>query len=224
MTLHRQALLIAALAATLGVAHVAAEEIVSAQQFMIEENNRAQSNQNAQSAVEPAAAEENEQQPKTKKNANPWKGLTIASAGPLTLNIPANAPVAPANTNNAEIVALIDKHAGANGLPAAFARAVVRIESNFNPRVTGQAGEVGLMQIKYETARGIGYTGTRADLYNPDTNLQWGMKYLAMSWKLGGNTPCGAVLKYQAGHGAMQPTAASRIYCAKVNAHMASAN
>ncbi len=108
---------------------------------------------------------------------------------------------APSTAGNDNVIALIDRYAAANNIPAAFARAVVRVESNFNPRATGRAREVGLMQIKFETARGIGFTGTREQLYDPATNLEWGMKYLAMSWKLGGNTPCGAVMKYQGGHG-----------------------
>lgn len=129
-------------------------------------------------------------------------------------------PQTAARTNNA-YASLVDRHAAAAGVPASFARAVVRIESNYNPRATGRAGEVGLMQIKYQTARGLGYTGTRAQLYDPDTNLRWGMKYLAQAWKLGGNTHCGAVLRYQAGHGATRATAASNAYCSKVRRHMA---
>jgi soluble lytic murein transglycosylase-like protein len=220
----RLALPFAALAAVFGVTYVTAAEIASAQQFSIEEN-RAQPEQNNQPASEPAAAnpapEANEQQAKTKKNVNPWAGIRTASLAP-SLNVPANNPATAANADSAPIFALIDKHAAANGLPAAFARAVVRIESNLNPRVTGRAGEVGLMQIKFETARGIGYAGTREQLYDPDTNLQWGMKYLAMAWKLGGATPCGAVLRYQAGHAATRATAASNVYCSKVQKHMAS--
>ena len=123
---------------------------------------------------------------------------------------------------NANIIALIDKHASANGIPASFARAIVRVESNYNPRATGRQGEVGLMQIKFETARGIGYTGSREALYDPDTNLQWGMKYLAMSWKLGGSTPCGAIMKYQGGHAVNRMTPAANAYCAKVRGIMAS--
>lgn len=135
--------------------------------------------------------------------------------------LPQVQPEAAPAAANSQIVALIDRHAAAAGVPASFARAVVRIESNYNPRATGRAGEVGLMQIKYQTARGLGFTGTRAQLYDPDTNLRWGMKYLALAWKLGGNTHCGAVLRYQAGHGATRATAASNAYCSKVRRHMA---
>jgi soluble lytic murein transglycosylase-like protein len=153
----------------------------------------------------------------------------VASAAPIqeapastTNSAIAPAIAAPTTAGNSNIIALVDRYAAANGIPAAFARAVVRIESNFNPRATGAQGEVGLMQIKYQTARGVGFSGTREQLYDPATNLEWGMKYLAMSWKLGGNTPCGAVMKYQGGHGTMRPSAASNAYCAKVRAHMAS--
>lgn len=211
----RLALQAAALAAAMG-ANLAAAEENPVRQFLNEEfRNSATQAAAADTPTQVANVSETEQQPDTKKNANPWSGLTTAAAAPVATAIA---------TNHSHIITLIDKHAAANGIPAAFARAIVRIESNFNPRATGRQREVGLMQIKYETARGIGFTGTREELYDPDTNLKWGMKYLAMSWKLGGATPCGAVLRYQAGHAATQPTTASKAYCAKVRAHMASAN
>ena len=50
---------------------------------------------------------------------------------------------------------LIATHAAENGIPVQLAEAVVRHESNFNPRVTGRAGEIGLMQIKPKTAAWI---------------------------------------------------------------------
>jgi len=220
MNLFRLALPAAALAAFVGV-HVAAAEDNPVRQFLNEEFN------NAQAAAENTPAPANNQianisneaeQPNAKKK-NVWAGLV-----PVETQTPrASVTPAPAG-DHAPILAMIDKHATAYGIPAAFARAVVRIESNLNPKATGRQREVGLMQIKFETARGIGFTGTREELYEPDTNLKWGMKYLAMSWKLGGSTPCGAVMKYQGGHAVTQPSAASNAYCAKVKSHMASAN
>ena len=214
MKLFRLALLSAALAAAVGV-HVAAAEENPVRQFLNDEFNK------SQPADENAPAPTPDQVANVDKNA--WAGLTpIAHQIPRASTALAPAP-APAGSN-APILALIDKHAEANRIPAAFARAIVRIESNFNPRATGSQREVGLMQIKFETARGIGFTGTREQLYEPDTNLQWGMKYLAMSWKLGGNTPCGAVMKYQGGHAVTRMSPAANAYCAKVKSHMASAN
>ncbi len=95
--------------------------------------------------------------------------------------------------------ALIATHASANGIPVELARAVVRHESNFNPRVTGRAGEIGLMQIKLQTARGMGYTGTRKALYDPATNIKWGMKYLGQAQRLAGGSQCGTLSRYNGG-------------------------
>jgi len=200
----RLALPLAALAAAFGVSIAAAEDN-PVREFLIQEAAVQQPEASAPANTQLANAASNQQAP---------AGTTNSAIAP--------AIAAPATAGNNYVTALIDRYAAANGIPAAFARAVVRVESNFNPRATGAQGEVGLMQIKYQTARGVGFTGTREQLYDPATNLQWGMKYLAMSWKLGGNTPCGAVMKYQGGHGTMRPSAASNAYCSKVRAHMAS--
>jgi soluble lytic murein transglycosylase-like protein len=129
---------------------------------------------------------------------------------------------APASGGNASMIAMIDRHARAAGVPVALARAVVRIESNFNPRVTGRAGEVGLMQIKHQTARGVGFTGSRAALYDPETNLRFGMLYLAQAAKLAGGDTCGAVMRYQGGLGARRMTGAASKYCSHARRIMAS--
>ena len=111
---------------------------------------------------------------------------------------------------------LVGKHARAAGVPVKLALAVVQVESNFNPRARGQAGEVGLMQIKPATARGIGYKGSIKALYNPSTNLTWGMKYLAEAHRRGGGTVCGTILKYNAGHYAKRMNKTSTHYCGKI--------
>lgn len=126
----------------------------------------------------------------------------------------------PANTRFSSI---INHYASTYGVSSALAHAVVRHESNFRPEVRGQAGEIGLMQIKLSTARGLGYTGTAKGLYEPSTNVQYGMKYLAQAQKLGGGSVCGTILKYNAGHGAKRMNKTSAAYCSKVKRHMASA-
>ena len=124
-------------------------------------------------------------------------------------------------THSTELSSLIAAKAAAHGVPAALANAVVRVESNYKPNVTGRAGEVGLMQIKYQTARGLGYTGTRAALYDPATNLEWGMRYLAGAQRLAGGSVCGTLAKYQGGHGT-RGTRTSHNYCGRVRTVMSS--
>lgn len=117
---------------------------------------------------------------------------------------------------------LIAREAKAAGVPIALAHAVVFIESSYRPNVTGRAGEVGLMQIKPATARDMGFRGSTRDLYDPATNLRYGMKYLAGAKARGGGTTCGTILKYNAGHYATRSNPVSRRYCERVKVHMAS--
>lgn len=112
--------------------------------------------------------------------------------------------------------AIIAKYAKEYGVPVDLAHAIVRVESNFNPKARGSAGEVGLMQIKPATARAMGYRGKTKGLYDPDTNIRYGMKYLSMAHELGGGETCGTILRYNAGHGAKRMNPVSKRYCGKV--------
>jgi soluble lytic murein transglycosylase-like protein len=112
--------------------------------------------------------------------------------------------------------ALIVRYAKENGVPVELATAVVQIESNFNPRRRGSAGEIGLMQVKPTTARMMGYRGSVKGLYDPETNIRIGMKYLAMAQDLGGGATCRTILKYNAGHNATRMNPTSQRYCGKV--------
>ncbi|MCB2400790.1 lytic transglycosylase domain-containing protein [Rhizobium ruizarguesonis] len=111
---------------------------------------------------------------------------------------------------------LINKYAAQYNVPVALAQAVVRVESNFNPNARGSAGEVGLMQIKPATARMMGYSGSRKGLFDPETNIKYGMKYLAAAHQLGGGQTCNTILKYNAGHAATRMNPVSKTYCGKV--------
>ena len=111
---------------------------------------------------------------------------------------------------------MITKYAKSNGIPVALAHAVISVESNYRPNARGAAGEVGLMQIKPATARMMGYRGSTKGLYNPETNIKYGMKYLGKAHQLGGGKTCGTILKYNAGHGAKRMNPVSKSYCGKV--------
>ncbi|MCM2294202.1 lytic transglycosylase domain-containing protein [Allorhizobium sp. BGMRC 0089] len=113
---------------------------------------------------------------------------------------------------------LISSYAKAYGVPVKLARAVVNTESGFNAKARGRHGEIGLMQIKPATARAMGYKGSVAGLYDPDTNLKYGMKYLAIANRLGGGDTCQALLRYNAGHAATRMNPTSREYCGEVMA------
>ncbi len=115
---------------------------------------------------------------------------------------------------------IIARHAAANGVPFALADAVVRIESRYNPRVSN-GGAMGLMQIKPATARGVGFAGSATALYHPETNVAFGMKYLAQAYRMSGGDVCGTVMRYQSGTYSKHMSAANRVYCSKARAIMA---
>ncbi|TPJ71326.1 lytic transglycosylase domain-containing protein [Mesorhizobium sp. B2-6-2] len=127
----------------------------------------------------------------------------------------------PAAPSGGQYSSIIARYAASYGVPVSLAKAVIKIESNYRPNLVGSAGEIGLMQIKPATARMMGYTGSAKGLFDPDTNIKYGMKYLAMAQGLGGGTTCGTILKYNAGHGATRMNPISAAYCSKVKVQMA---
>lgn len=129
----------------------------------------------------------------------------------------------PSRSSRVRFENLIEDAAAKHGVPLALAHAVIRVESNYNPGARGSAGEVGLMQIKPATARGLGYRGSVRALYDPATNLEWGMRYLAAAHKLASGDTCGTILRYNAGHFAKRMNPTSKRYCGKVKVILASA-
>jgi soluble lytic murein transglycosylase-like protein len=130
-------------------------------------------------------------------------------------------PPAPGLDAHPSYRALVEKEAGREGLPPEIAEAVMAVESGYNAGAIGGAGEIGLMQILPSTARMLGFAGTNADLAVPDTNIHYGVTYLARAWRLAGGDLCTAVMKYRAGHGESRFSILSVNYCMAVRAKLA---
>jgi soluble lytic murein transglycosylase-like protein len=69
---------------------------------------------------------------------------------------------------------LIDSAAQTHTVKAALIRAVILVESGFNPRAVSKRGAVGLMQLLPETARRYGVS----NIYDPGQNIRAGTQYL----------------------------------------------
>jgi soluble lytic murein transglycosylase-like protein len=82
------------------------------------------------------------------------------------------------------VVAMIKRSAPRYGVPTWFALKIAKIESGYNPRVRGAAGEYGVYQLKCATARGIGFRGNCGALLSPSVNVQYGLKHLQMAVRL----------------------------------------
>lgn len=72
------------------------------------------------------------------------------------------------------LIAIIHLYSSIYGLDPRLVQSIVQYESNYNPKVVGTSGEVGLMQIMPSTAK-----VKRKDLFDPNTNILEGVKYLS---------------------------------------------
>jgi len=105
-----------------------------------------------------------------------------------------------ARAQRAEYDALVASLAAANGVPAVLVHRVIVRESRYQPGLVGRGGTIGLMQIKLPTARGLGYTGDAAGLRDPNTNLTYGIKYLAGAYRAANGDHARAVHYYASGY------------------------
>ena len=103
-------------------------------------------------------------------------------------------------TAQSEYDGLISSQAQANGVPEALVHRVIQRESRYRPQLIGRCGCIGLMQIKLATARGLGYTGDAAGLRDPNTNLTYGVKYLAGAYRAAKGDPNRAMHYYASGY------------------------
>ena len=69
---------------------------------------------------------------------------------------------------------LIDKMASEQGVSTKLVRAVIQVESAYQPRARSRKGAMGLMQLMPETARQYGV----ANPYDPVANIEAGIKHL----------------------------------------------
>lgn len=94
---------------------------------------------------------------------------------------------------------LIASHASAYGVPESLIRRVVARESNYNPAARN-GPNLGLMQIRHDTARTMGYRGEPAGLLDADTNLRYAVKYLRGAYIVADRNEDRAIALYQRGY------------------------
>lgn len=115
---------------------------------------------------------------------------------------------------------LIVEHARLNGVRSDLVRAVVQVESAFNPNARSAKGAMGLMQLMPATARQYGVVNP----YNPAENVRGGVAYLRELLDRYDNKEELALAAYNAGPGAVDkhgqtvpPYRETRNYVAQIN-------
>lgn len=94
---------------------------------------------------------------------------------------------------------MVATHAKANNVPESLVHRIIVRESKYQPHLVSH-GNIGLMQIKLATARGLGYSGTAEGLRDADTNMTYAVKYLAGAWRTANGNADQAVSYYARGY------------------------
>jgi hypothetical protein len=123
----------------------------------------------------------------------PGVASAVPSARPETQTASAN------DGKHDRLDRLISTYSAAYDVPTSLVHRVVKRESNYNPKAY-HAGNYGLMQIRYRTAKGMGYTGTPHGLLDAETNLRYAVKYLKGAWLVAGGNEKRADRLYQTGY------------------------
>jgi len=139
--------------------------------------------------------------------------LPAVAAVTATSPVEANVPRPPAPYRD-----LIRAAAARHGLASELVEAVIRVESNFEPRAVSSKGARGLMQLMPKTARLLGVR----NVFDARQNIEGGARHLRnLIDRYNGNLTL-ALAAYNAGadavarHGGIPPYAETRAYVARV--------
>lgn len=95
---------------------------------------------------------------------------------------------------------IIERYAAEFGVDPTLVRAVIQVESDFNPNRVSHKGARGLMQLMPATAKRFGVTS----IHDPEENIRGGVKYLAYLMRLFNEDLPRVLAGYNAGEGAVR--------------------
>jgi hypothetical protein len=129
-----------------------------------------------------------------RKIDTPTDVYTVDGAPSYRTTAPATAP---ASANRYEDLVL--EHSARHHLRPELVRAVIQVESGFNPRARSGKGAIGLMQLMPQTAAALGVTNP----YDPAENIRGGTAYLRRLLDRYDGDEALALAAYNAGSGAV---------------------
>jgi soluble lytic murein transglycosylase-like protein len=121
-------------------------------------------------------------------------------------------------TDTSAYDALILEKTREHNVDFALVKAIIHVESSFNPYAVSERGARGLMQVLPETAKRHGIE----DIYDPAQNIEAGIRYLKYLTSIFGGKNHLIIAAYNAGenavrrHGGIPPYLETQLYVRKV--------
>jgi len=129
---------------------------------------------------------------------------------------------APVKASNRSYLDIIRRHATSYQLEEALVKAVIKVESDYQPRVVSRKGAQGLMQLIPETAKDLKVSNP----FDPYENIRGGSEYLRMMLDLFNNDVELALAAYNSGpstvkrYGGIPPYDETQKYVKKVKRYL----
>lgn len=159
----------------------------------------------ASSAVATAAAPASDRPEVVLAYAAPLRVTALTSFGdPFDVSPPGEPPALnaerkPSTVGPTRLNALLEKYAEKYEVPLDLVHRVVHRESRYDPAAYSK-GNYGLMQIRYNTAKAMGYQGPAEGLFDAETNIRYAVKYLRGAWIVADNDHDQAIRLYSRGY------------------------
>lgn len=131
-------------------------------------------------------------------------GLALAGCAPTgspeaSVNTAERVAQAAQPSSRESLNSLVAYYAKAHDVPESLIHTAIKRESGYNPALK-HGPFWGLMQIRYDTAKSMGYSGPPSGLLHPDVNLAHAVPYLANAYRVADGNERRAIRLYASGY------------------------